>query len=109
MPNTSTSNVEALARRARRESAADLNPEFSFWAGAPELRFSGDFYGQPTPNHETRLLLQWTEENLYLLFVCPYENLHLKPDPDRKYIAWQAPGRPSFHTPEVFGWLRLVD
>jgi hypothetical protein len=30
-------------------------------------------------------------------------------DPDRKYIAWQPPQRPSFHTPEVFGTLRLVD
>jgi hypothetical protein len=30
-------------------------------------------------------------------------------DPQRKYISWQAPGRPSFHTPEVFGTLRLVE
>lgn len=212
------SNVEALARRVLQDSDPDLNPDSSFWAGASELHFSGDFHGHPTPHYLTRLLLQWSDDSLYLLFVCPYEKLHLKPDPDRanetyqlwnwdvaeaflgtdfenirhykefevspqaewvdldvnldepphetgwvwkseckvdaridraaqvwygfmripwrsiddrppaagnrlranffrcqgadpdrKYIAWKAPGRPSFHTPEVFGVLRLVD
>lgn len=29
--------------------------------------------------------------------------------PNRKYIVWQPIGNPSFHTPEKFGRLRLVD
>lgn len=29
--------------------------------------------------------------------------------PNRKYITWQAVNSPSFHTPEAFGRLRLVD
>ena len=27
--------------------------------------------------------------------------------PDRKYIAWQPTGKPSFHVPEAFGLLKL--
>ena len=29
--------------------------------------------------------------------------------PDHKLIVWQPTKRPSFHVPEVFGELRLVD
>ena len=51
----------------------------------------GDFYGHPIPGHRTEILLQWTPENLYLLFVCPYEQLHLKPNPNlaaETYELW---------------------
>ena len=209
---------EALARRVPYDSEPDTNPHSAFWQHASVTRFSSDFYGNPIAGYTSKVLLQWTPTNLYLLFLCPYENLHLKPnpqvhaetyelwnwdvaevflgadaenirhytefevspqgewvdldvnlddpphergwvwesrcqmaaridasaktwygfmripwsaldekppftgkemrvnffrcqgaDPHRKYIAWQAPGRPSFHTPEVFGILRLVE
>jgi hypothetical protein len=29
-------------------------------------------------------------------------------DPDRKYITWQPVRRPSFHSPEAFGTLKLA-
>lgn len=209
---------EALARRVPHDAEPDTDPHSAFWLHAPATLFHSDFYGAPIAGHSSKVLLQWTPANLYLLFVCPYEKLHLKPaprldtetyelwnwdvaevfigtdqnnirhytefevspqgewvdldvnlddpphergwvwesrckvaaridaaahvwygsmripwssmdprppvvgnrlrinffrcqgaDPQRKYIAWQAPGRPSFHTPEVFGTLRLVE
>lgn len=209
---------EAVARHIGQDSGADTDPHSPFWIGAPATEFNGDFYGQPVAGHASRVLLEWSENHLYLLFVCPYERLHLKPnpqrneetfelwnwdvaevflgtnfenirrywefevspqgewvdldidrdrdvpedgwtwnsgcvaaaridaaakiwygflripwkaiglrpatagnrlranffrcqgaDPERKYMAWQAPGRPSFHVPEAFGTLRLIE
>ena len=213
-----SSSAEAVARRAPHDSEPDTDPGSLFWQGAPSVHFSSDFYGKPVQWHSSEVLLQWTPGHLYLLFICPYQQLHLKPnpdrtaetyelwdwdvaevfigcdfdnirrykefevspqsewvdldvnldnpphetgwdwqsgctaagrinertqtwygflripwaaidirpaaagnllrinffraqgaDPDRKYIAWQPAQRPSFHTPEVFGTLRLVD
>lgn len=208
---------EAQARYIAHDSEADTDPHSDFWQHASVTMFNSDFYGAPIASHSSKVLLQWSAANLYLLFVCPYDKLHLKPnprtnaetyelwnwdvaevfigadfsnirrytefevspqgewvdldvnlddpphergwvwesrcrmtaridpqaklwygfmsipwsalderppyigkqfrvnffrcqgaDPHRQYIAWQAPGRPSFHTPEVFGILRLT-
>ena len=34
-----------------------------------------------TPGHRTEIRSRWADKNLYLLFVCPYEELYAKPDP----------------------------
>lgn len=34
-----------------------------------------------TPGHRTEIRSRWTDRNLYILFICPYEKLYLKPDP----------------------------
>jgi hypothetical protein len=211
-------NNEATARRVAQDSEADTDPRSAFWQGAPGTEFGGGFRGEPVAGHSSKVLLQWTPAHLYLLFVCPYEALHLRPnpqlgaetfelwnwdvaevflgsnfenirrytefevspqgewvdldidrdravpeegwvwvsgclasarideaakiwygflripwtaldtrpaatgnrlranffrcqgaDPERKYIAWQAPGKPSFHVPEAFGTLLLVE
>ena len=41
----------------------------------------GRAHVQPTPGHRTEIRSRWTEKFLYFLFICPYEQLHLKPDP----------------------------
>lgn len=211
-------NNEATARRVMQDSVVDTDPRSAFWQSAPATEFGGGFHGEPIAGHSSKVLLQWTPAHLYLLFVCPYETLHLKPnpqldaetfelwnwdvaevflganfenirrytefevspqgewvdldidrdravpeegwvwesgclasarideaakvwygflripwaaldtrpaavgnrlranffrcqgaDPGRKYIAWQAPGKPSFHVPEAFGTLLLVE
>ncbi|MBO0862265.1 MAG: carbohydrate-binding family 9-like protein, partial [Chloracidobacterium sp.] len=37
--------------------------------------------GDLTPGHRTEIRSRWTDKNLYLLFICPYEELYSKPDP----------------------------
>src|SRR5262245_18433481 len=37
--------------------------------------------GDLTPDHRTEIRSRWTDKNLYLLFICPYEELYSKPDP----------------------------
>ena len=40
-----------------------------------------DVYGNEVPGYRTEVRCRWTEANLYFLFLCPYEQLHLKPRP----------------------------
>ena len=82
---------QAVATYADRDSSPDTDPYSSFWSGASRVTAESDFYGRPVPGHRTEILLQWTRENFYLLFVCPYQELHLKPDPDltaETYELW---------------------
>jgi hypothetical protein len=67
---------------ALRDVALDTNPETAFWQGAKPVYAEVDGKGIPVPSYRTEVRSRWTTENLYLLFVCPYEELHLKPSPD---------------------------
>jgi hypothetical protein len=81
----------AIARRADRDSGPDTDPQSRFWAGASSVTAANDNLGNPVPGHETEILIQWTRENLYLLFICPYRELNLKPDPnlnEETYELW---------------------
>ena len=40
-----------------------------------------DRFGKPVPGHRTEIRSRWTDKNLYLLFIAPYAELHVKPDP----------------------------
>jgi len=38
-------------------------------------------FGQPQERYRTEIRSRWTAKNLYFLFICPYEELNLKPSP----------------------------
>ena len=59
----------------------DTNPASSFWRGAEPIYMDGDTEGIPHPRYRTEIRTRWTKQNLYILFVCPYEELYLKPNP----------------------------
>ena len=67
---------------AAKDVALDTNPGAAFWRGAVPVYAEVDAHGKLVPSHRTEVRSRWTKENLYLLFVCPYEELHLKPSPD---------------------------
>jgi hypothetical protein len=52
-----------------------------FWQGAVPVHAERDNYGKFVAHHRTEIRSRWTKHNLYLLFVCPYEDLYLKPNP----------------------------
>ncbi|MEO6828190.1 MAG: carbohydrate-binding family 9-like protein [Acidobacteriaceae bacterium] len=72
----------ALSSQATLDVEPDTNPNSAFWQSAPHLIFEGGIYGNKIPGHSTEVRSRWTENNLYFLFRCPYQELHLKPDPD---------------------------
>jgi hypothetical protein len=83
--------TQAIASFATADSAPDTDPNSAFWSHASRIVAEGDFYGHPVPNHRTEILLQWTPGNLYVLFVCSYKQLHLKPNPNtaaETYELW---------------------
>jgi len=67
--------------RAAEDMAASTDPSIPFWQGAPPVYADKDPYGQPLPRYRTEIRSRWTGKNLYFLFICPYEELHLKPSP----------------------------
>jgi hypothetical protein len=69
------------SKRAERDASADTDPNSSFWRGVPPIFTESDTSGNPVPGYRTEIRSRWTRENLFILFICPYEQLNLKPDP----------------------------
>jgi hypothetical protein len=72
------------SRRATRDASADTDPNSDFWRGAPAIFAERDGAGNPVPGYRTEIRSRWTRGNLFFLFICPYEQLNLKPDPDTR-------------------------
>lgn len=71
----------------------DTNPASRFWSGSLPFYMDADAHGKPDPKYRTEIRTRWTKENLYFLFVCPYEELNLKPNPST-----------SSETNELWNW-----
>jgi hypothetical protein len=84
---------QSESRRAPRDVPPDTNPNSAFWRGAPAVFLENDARGNPVPGFRTEVRSRWTASNLYFLFICPYEQLYLKPDP-----------RADIETNELWNW-----
>jgi hypothetical protein len=78
---------------AEHDVALDTNPSSAFWQGAVPVYIENDAHGKPDPKYRTEVLIRWTNQNLYLLYVCPYGELNLKPNPQT-----------SVETNELWNW-----
>ena len=76
-----------------RDIPLDPNPTREEWVDAPRAFARLDRAGQPIPGPATEIRSRWTREHLYLLFICPYTELNLKPDP-----------QPTVETPKLWNW-----
>ena len=65
------------------DAPPDTNPTSTFWKGSTSVFMNSDPYGKADPKYRTEVRTRWTRKYLYLLFLCPYEELYLKPDPVR--------------------------
>ena len=66
---------------AASDVALDTNPASPFWSASSPVYMESDRYGNSDPKFRTEVRSRWTRQNLYVLFVCPYEELNLKPNP----------------------------
>src|SRR5579863_10454073 len=69
----------------------DTNPASLFWQNSLPTYLDADAHGKPDPRYRTEVRTRWSAKNLYFLFVCPYEELNLKPNPNRSaetYELW---------------------
>jgi hypothetical protein len=67
---------------ARQNVSLQTNPKSQFWRGALPVYAEVDTQGNALPSYRTEIRSRWTKESLYLLYICPYEELYLKPAPD---------------------------
>jgi hypothetical protein len=63
------------------DTTLDSNPTSSFWSGSISTFMDANAHGKPDPRYRTEIRTRWTASYLYFLFVCPYEQLNLKPSP----------------------------
>jgi hypothetical protein len=69
---------------AAKDVPLDTNPASQFWRGAHPVYMEFDSHGNQVPKYRTEVRTRWTDKNLYFLFVSPYEQLSLKPNPNRE-------------------------
>jgi hypothetical protein len=69
------------SKHAQRDASADTDPNSDFWRGVAPILAEHDGSGNLVPGHRTEIRSRWTGRNLYFLFICPYEQLNLKPEP----------------------------
>ena len=69
---------------ATQDAPLQLDPASPFWSAARPVYMEKDAFGKADPRYRTEVRSRWTKDNLYFLFTCPYEQLHLKPDPNTR-------------------------
>jgi Carbohydrate family 9 binding domain-like len=69
------------SRWANSEPRLDTDPNSAFWRASQAIYMETDAHGKAEPKYRTEVRTRWTRRSLYILFVCPYEQLYLKPNP----------------------------
>jgi hypothetical protein len=67
---------------AAQDVPLGLDPTSAFWNASRPVYMEKDSFGKMIPRYRTEVRTRWTRRNLYFLFVCPYQELHLKPAPN---------------------------
>lgn len=70
-----------VSARAKTDFALTADPGSPNWKTVPGVVTEQGRRGEAVPNHRTEIRSVWTPKNLYLLFICQYEELNLKANP----------------------------
>ena len=99
-----TSAPTNVLESAYSQQDFDLHPDPKSpeWVDAPHVTAGRDYFGQPVGGPPTEIRSRWTDKNLYLLYICPYDELNLKPNPD---VSKETPQLWNWDVAEAFiGW-----
>jgi hypothetical protein len=86
-PITAENTVRCV--RAETGNRMNLDPNDAFWQGADPIHFDRDRFGEVVAGYRSTVYTRWTDRNLHLLFACPYERLHLRPNPRTDAKTWE--------------------
>ena len=78
---------------AERDFELSADAESREWKDAPRVVIDRDYLGQPIAGPPTEVRSRWTNDHLYLLYVCPFDDLNLKPEPPS-----------AAETPRLWNW-----
>jgi Carbohydrate family 9 binding domain-like len=68
--------------KATKDIELTTDPSLPFWQAAHPIYADQGPYGDSLEGYRTEIRSRWTEKNLYVLFVCPYQQLNLNPSPN---------------------------
>lgn len=66
---------------SKSDFVLSADPNAKQWKSVKPVVADNDSFGKPAEGHRTEIRSRWTDKNLYFLFICPYKELYLKPDP----------------------------
>lgn len=69
------------SRYSAKDFPLTADPASAQWKKVKPVIADKDRFGKPVAGHRTEIRSRWTRENLYLLYVCPFDKLFLKPSP----------------------------
>jgi hypothetical protein len=72
-----------VSRHAAADFGLTADPDTAPWKGVKGVFMQNGPKGETVPGHRTEVRSRWTKDNVYFLFVCPYETLHLRPNPSQ--------------------------
>ncbi len=70
-----------VSQRAKSDFTLTADPTSPSWKGVMGVVTESGRRGEAVPNHRTEIRSVWTSQNLYLLFICQYDELNLKANP----------------------------
>jgi hypothetical protein len=70
-----------ISQYSKTDFPLTADPNAPQWKGIKATIAENGPMGDVTPGHRTEIRSRWTDKNLYLLYVCPYEELYLHPNP----------------------------
>lgn len=79
-----TADGVVTAGFAKRDPGFDMNPKSAFWAKAEVAKFDKGPRGEAHAQPPTEVRVKWTKQNLYVLYVAPYEKMYLTTNPQTK-------------------------
>ncbi len=68
--------------KAAKDIELSTDSSLPFWKAAHPIYAEKGPYGDSREHYRTEIRSRWTEKNLYVLFVCPYQQLNLNPSPN---------------------------
>jgi hypothetical protein len=74
----------AVVKAVKAEEDVPLKTDAAaaFWQEARPVFMERDSQGKIAPGYRSEVRVRWTKNNLYFLFICPYQQLYLKPQPN---------------------------
>ena len=70
-----------VSTSTKADFALNADPTSANWKSVTGVVTDNGRFGEKIPNHRTEIRSVWTSKYLYLLFICQYEELNLKPNP----------------------------